>query len=144
MVTFRRRRKWLGPAPPDPVPEDPPPPDPAPPSTPSAEISKLSEPPAPELRPTFRGIFLNAIQDGPRSIRFGLILALIFAGSVAILLALRGIHIHLPALGIHLRGLNYIITVAAGVGGGAVTSIGGMGLKKLIKALKDPASNDED
>jgi len=47
-------------------------------------------------------------------------------------------------MGIHLRGLSYIITVAAGVGGGAVTSIGGMGLKKLIKALKDPSSSDED
>jgi len=55
-----------------------------------------------------------------------------------------GIHIHLPAMGIHLRGLSYIITVAAGVGGGAVTSIGGMGLKKLIKALKDPSSSNED
>lgn len=144
MVTFRRRRKWPGPAPPGPVPEDPPPPDPAPPSPSSAETSKPSQPPAPELRPTFRGIFLSAIQSGPKTIRFGLILALMFAGSVAVLLALRGIHINLPALGIHFRGLNYVITVAGGVGGGAVTSIAGMGLKKLIRALKDPGADDED
>ena len=71
MLTFRRRRKWLGTTPPDP-----PPPDSPPPSPPPSKVSESSQLPAPDPRPTFRAVIMDAIQDGPRTVRFGYILML--------------------------------------------------------------------
>lgn len=141
MVTFRRRRRWPGPAPPDQAPLDPEPPNPAP-----AKFSELPQSPTSEPRPTFRAVLKDAIQDTPRTIRFGFLLALFFAGFATVLQAAKGIHIHLGSLGLHLRGFNYVITITAvggAVGGSALTSLAGVGLRKLINTLNGPGSNDE-
>jgi hypothetical protein len=144
MVTFRRRRKWPGPAPPDPAPPDPAPPSNLVPSGPDpASVREPAPPPPPELPPTFMAVFKDAIQDTPRTIRFGFILAIIFLGFVTVLQAAKGIHLHLAALGFHLHGLNYVIAASA-VGGATLGSFTGMLIKKLIKAWKGLASNDED